>query len=184
MSACAFEPDHVLSKRFAAKATIAGAARKLETQRLGRASQLPENSPAENINFPLMFWVANTLGFQDEDLANDLFNGMPIAGQITPSPMLTARKVNASATFGQWLAELPERNKINVARIVKSQGTPAARACYEKSMKEVEAGWLSSPIPLSQADPSWPLIPRYAQDEQHGTQAKKIRLIDDFERQV
>ena len=180
ISNCATAPDQVISRRFAAKAFLADAARKLEPQRTSWASQLPENSPARNLNFPLMFWVANTLEFEDKDLVGDLFNGMPIAGPIKPVPTLTERPTIASVTLEQWRDEIPERNKINTERVKKSQGSAAANACFEKTMKEVEAGWVSVPIPLSQADPLWPLTPRYALEEQHGTQAKKIRLIDDF----
>ena len=153
ITACVFEPDQVIARRFAAKATLADAARKLEPQRIARASQLPGNSPDGNLHFPLMFWAANTLGYKDDDLVNDLFTGMPIAGPIKPSPSLTERTVNASVTLDQWKEAIPERNKANAKRVMKSQNPPAANACYEKTMDEVKAGWLSVPIPLSQADP-------------------------------
>ena len=177
---CATAPDQVLARRFAAKATLSEAARTLEPQRADWAKQLPPNSPAKNLHFPLILWVMNTIEFDDKELVNDLFKGMPIAGAIDPVPTLTERQTTAVSSMEQWLEELPERNKLNIARVVKSQGSAAANACYEKSMEEVKAGWLSEPIPLSQADPKWPLTPRYAQEEQHGNQAKKIRLIDDF----
>ena len=44
IAACAQEPDHVISKRFAAKAMLADVARKLEDKRTTWASELPENS--------------------------------------------------------------------------------------------------------------------------------------------
>ena len=75
-----------------------------------------------------MLRVMNTIGFQDTELVNDIFKGMPIAGFIDPVPTLTERPLTATVTMEQWKEGLPERNKVNIARVVKSQGTPAANA--------------------------------------------------------
>ena len=120
------------------------------------------------------------MGYDDKELVMDLYKGMPIAGPIDPVPTLTTRERKSTTTIDEWRAEIPESNTANVARVVKSQGSDEANACYVKTMKEVDSGWLSYPVPLSQVDPNLPLTPRYALEEQHGKQEKKYRLIGDF----
>ena len=64
--------------------------------------------------------------------------------------------------------------------MTKATGTALGNECHERTMKEVEVGWITTPIPVSQVPSNVPLTPRFAHPEQHGNQATKIRLIDDF----
>ena len=74
----------------------------------------------------------------------------------------------------------PRRNKDATLRAVKATGTELGVITHERTMKEVEAGWITTPVPVSTAPPMVPITPRYAIPEQHGNYAEKVRLIDDF----
>ena len=77
--------------------------------------------------------------------------------------------------------EIPKRNKEAIGRLAKSQGTELSVKWREKTLTEVNEGWATIPTDLAEiAKTTIPLTPRYAIQEQHGTQRPKIRLIDDF----
>ena len=106
---------------------------------------------------------------------------MPIAGAIPPVPGLSARKRQAELSYTQWKRDIPRRNQTIIDRVLKTQGSELSLLCWEKTLAEVRAGWVTEPIDLNDAlAGSTPLTPRFAIREQHGEQKPKIRLIDDF----
>ena len=56
------------------------------------------------------------------------------------------------------------RNKANIERVRRTEGSPLAKVCFGKSMEEVDKGWITQPMPLSLANPEWPSTPRYSLD--------------------
>ena len=177
---CAHEPDMVLIHRLKGRAMLHQLATDLEPQRLKWKASLPEDSPVKNLNFPLIYYLADKLDFPDKVLVRELACGMPIAGTIPAVPTLTTRKRSAQCSMEDFKAGIPARNAANIERTRNDMGTRLGNCCYEKTMREVAAGWITTPIPLSQVEDTIPLTPRYAIEEERGNQTTKIRLIDDF----
>ena len=106
---------------------------------------------------------------------------MPIAGPTPPTPGLTSRRKTAESSYQDWKNGIPKRNATVYGRVLKSQKSELADACWSKTLLETEAGWLTEPVDVTPAMMgAVPLTPRYAISEQHGNSARKIRLIDDF----
>ena len=178
---CATNPTETIQRREKDFYTIEQLSRRLNPQKSRWTSRLPNDSPARNIHFPLIFALTTILDFEDTEFVKDLSNGMPIAGPIAPTPGLTTRKRDAQMSYQEWKRGIPKRNCDVIERVSKTQGTTLANACWEKTLKEVTAGWVTEPRDLTDEIAGiLPLTPRYAIQEQHGLQESKIRMIDDF----
>ena len=179
--ACATRPDDTKTRRGVALASFEQLSVDLDPIRARWAAQLPAQSPARSINFPLISSLTTKFEYEDTEFVRDLSMGMPIAGPIPPTPGLTTRKRAAQSSYAEWQRGIPKRNVDVINRVTKAQGTELSNACWEKTLEEVTAGWVTDPIDLTEdLARTIPLTPRYAIKEQHGTQKQKIRLIDDF----
>ena len=178
---CAQKPDRVVEKRRAALDAFNRIASGLGPYRDRWTHAIPETSPAKNFHFPLIYFLAHHLQYDDAKIVFDLSNGMPIAGPVAATPGLTSRKRQAQLSYQQWKREIPKRNLQAIERLSNSQGTELSLKCWEKTLTEVREGWITEPVDLTEFDrKNVPLTPRYAINEQHGLQKPKIRLIDDF----
>ena len=174
-------PESVVLKRMVALDAFRNFAQNLDPLRHRWARTLPDQSPARGFHFPLIFFLANKLEYEDRNIVFDLANGMPIAGPVAPTPGLPTRKRQAQMSYQQWKREIPKRNKEAIDRLLKTQGTELSIKCWEETLTGVNAGWVTEPIDLTEFNKtSTPLTPRYAIREQHGNQPSKVRLIDDF----
>ena len=172
----ATKPDETNQRRVNALSIFQKLADDLGPLKSRWSARLPEDSPARDIHFPLISSIANLFSFEDTEFVNDLSKGMPIAGPISPTPGLTTRKREAQMTYQEWKRGIPKRNREAIDRVSKTQGSDVAGACWEKTLKEVTAGWVTEPVDLTDdIAQTVPLTPRYAIE-----QDKKIRLIDDF----
>ena len=179
--ACATLPDEIKTRRNLALSSFEKLSNDLEPIRSRWAMKLPELSPARTINFPLIFSLTTKFGYDDTEFVRDLSMGMPIAGPIAPTPGLTTRKRAAQLSYVEWQRGIPQRNIDVINRVSKAQGSELSNACWNKTLDEVTAGWVTDPIELTEdLARTVPLTPRYAISEQHGAQKREIRLIDDF----
>ena len=122
-----------------------------------------------------------TINYPDDDFITDLSNGMPIVGTIPDSNTLRKRVRTAKTDLEKWKTALPALNRANVQRVTEEQDSENAKIAWERTLTEVERGWVSKPIPLNEEImETIPLTPRFAKREQHGNQDAKFRLIDDF----
>ena len=106
---------------------------------------------------------------------------MPIAGDIPECPSLAPRLKPATLSLEDWNASIPERNNEAINRAERARSTEIGAECWRKSVSEIEAGWISSPAPLTaHTAATVSLTPRYAIYEQHGNGPRKVRIIDDL----
>ena len=178
---CAREPALMIARRSRAFSKLCANATRLEPLRKRQAETLPQGSPAKNLHLPLFQFAISSLGYPDTALAHDLSYGMPIAGNIPPTNVLIKRESPAQTEHSVWLKTIPARNKENVERVLKTQGTPPSLECWERTLDEVKKGWVSTPSTITTEDmATLPLTPRSPKTEQHGANNPKTRLLDDF----
>ena len=68
-----------------------------------------------------------------------------------------------------------------IERVERFRQTELGSECWGKSIREVEAGWLSPPVELNkELSETVNLTPRFAIYEQHGNGPRKLRVIDDM----
>ena len=181
LTRCVRDPAGAICRRENALFTHQTTSDKLSEQRAKWIAKLPENSPAAETNCPLISLLSTTLLFRDKLFVTDLSRGMPIAGPVAKTPGLAARKRNAEMSYAEWKRAIPDRNAKIYDRVRRSQGSELAGICWERTMAEVEVGWITPPVDLTDAMlATLPLTPRYAIKEQHSNQDPKFRLIDDF----
>ena len=70
---------------------------------------------------------------------------MPLMGAVPPTPGFTTREGPPPGSVEKWLAETPERNKAIIERAKRSQESPLAAKCWQKTLEEAEAGWIGEP---------------------------------------
>ena len=176
-----FLPQAVITKRKSALETLTAVSKSLGTRRWSWTDALPEGSPARNLNFPLIHCLIRTFGFDDHTLTYDLSYGMPITGHIPESGSLPTRPKPEHTSYEEWKAGIPTRNAEIIKRMQEAQGSDLSNTCWGKTLREVSLGWLSEPTPLDDTTAATiQLTPRFAKNEQHGTSAQKVRLLDDF----
>ena len=174
-------PDAVIPKRASAFSTLQAVSNSFTQHRNAWTPAIPPDSPAQNINFPLICAITNTFGYADTTHVADLALGMSITGHIPPTGTLPLREKAAATPYATWAAGIPMRNAEIIQRIRADQGSTLSNACWELCLKEVQDGWLTAPIPLGDTiAASTQLTPRFAKSEQHGAEPAKIRLLDDF----
>ena len=93
--------------------------------------------------------LVTVLSYPDTALVRDLAHGMPIAGPIPTTPWLTIRKKHAELPYQEWKKNISKRNAEAYDRVLKSRGTELSQKCWEKTLKEVEAGWATVPKGVS-----------------------------------
>ena len=165
---CARIPQWLVFQRQNALSQLENCSLTLTPLRHRWVQRLPEKSPAAAINFPLIYLLMNALEYPDEHFATELSKGMPIAGPIAPTPGLTARKRCAELSYQEWKEGIPARNKKIFDRVLKSQGSELTEICWQKTLSEVEQGWITPPVPVTDIMlQTIPLTPRYAISEQH-----------------
>ena len=171
----------VVNKRSYALDAFRGFANNLDSLRSRRTRSLPAESPARRFRSPLISCITSNLDYDGKNIVFVLANGMPTSGPITPTPGLSTRKREAQMSYQQWKREIPKRNKDVIERVTKSQGAELSIKRWGGTLTEVNAGWMTEPIELTElAKTTTPLTPRYAIKEQHGEQLPEIRPIGDF----
>ena len=154
---------------------------KLSPYRKSWTYRLDPKSPARNINLSLLHLLVKRFDYPDCEIANELMNGMPIAGDIPSRPGLQPRDRPALLPMTDWAGNLAERNKKAIQRAQRFRETDLGAELWRKSLLEVDDGWLSHPIPLSGTlAVTANLTPRYAIREQHGDGPRKVRIVDDL----
>ena len=166
---CARDPDRANEQRGHALHTLENLPDALRPKRQRWTSALSERSPAAAINPPLISLACHALGYSDKDFATDLSRGMPIAGPIAPTPGTATRKKVPEMSYEEWKDGISKRNAQIYDRVPKSQKSDLPDACLEKTLSEIEAGWITHPVDLTDAMlATAPLTPMYAIQEQHG----------------
>ena len=159
----------VNEKRTAALAYL----RRLKTTLAGAnqrgLARLPQDSPSRRIDFALFHFLATNLCYPDLRLARDLSSGMPLVGSVPATGVFTKRAREPVLSTPDWLVGLEEHNRAMVERVSRASNPVISRLCWEKSTQEVWNGWLSPPVPVTEAAvKAIPLSRRFAIEENHG----------------
>ena len=142
---------------------------------------LPPRKPPGGLNCALVEILANHTDYPDVNLARDLSSCIPVVGLVPVANVSTERPRPAVASFGHWMAGIPERNASVLRRLERADGAPFARQFWDLAIREVERGRVSTPIrATSYALKSDQITPRFAISEKNVASARKVRLIDSF----
>ena len=174
-------PDLVLRERGSALIAIRGWAAKFQPLTTRWRARIPSDHPSGHMHLALIDFFCKKLGYPEESLAADLPQGMPLVGIAPAAGVFHARVRSAVLEYGAWREGLVARNEEMVRRVVNAANTELSRAVWDKTNREAEMGWASTPVPLDEhVARRLPLSPRFGIWEQHGNGPRKIRVIDDF----
>ena len=175
------DPAATITKRTSALETPKSIDAKLSKYRQPWADRLPVGSPAREINFPLLHVLVRRFNYADKEIITDISRWMPIAGDIPTCPSLTPRGKAASESLDVWMKNIAPRNKRAIDRVERFRKTELGAECWAMSAREISDGWLSQPVPLTDAlAESTNLTHRLAIFEQPGDGPRKVRIIDDL----
>ena len=162
-------------------ATFRTVSHRLSTYRRAWPNRMEKDSPSKGINLPLLHLLVSHFGYVDQQIVKDLSAGMPIGGGVAAAGSLVARESPSILSIPEWKKGIPMRNAEAVERVEKFRATPAGAKCWEKSVKEIEAGWLKQPAPLSQElAESAQLTSRFAIIRRRADGSEKVRIIGDL----
>ena len=126
----------------------------------------------EGINPPLIQALASRFDFPDMDLVRDMALGVPIAGEAPECGALAPRP--ESTTLKNWRDTMIERNNRIVDRVKNATDRGVVAKCWPTAVSGAEKGRSTAPAPLTRAIiETRPLTPRFATEEQHGSQGEK-----------
>ena len=180
-AACVFAPDNVLRIRSDMLSFPDGLSTALTPLRSRWVAALPPDSPARNLNFPVMYFLPSHFAYDDKQFVKELAAGMPISGSIPASGVLRPRPTPAIVSLEQWRAPLVPRIRMILGRVLSTHNSLMATACWEHSLRELEKGRITTPTLVTPAvSNTIAITPRYAKEEPHGGRATKISLIGDF----
>ena len=144
---CAQKPEIILEKRKSPMKLLLETEDKIDPQSRAWKATLPENSPDAWINFDLIFLLISVLYYPDTALVRDLARGIPIAGPIPTTPGLTVR--NTPKCLIENGRDISKRNAEDYERVLKSRGAELSQKMLGKTLKEVDAGWVTPPTDVS-----------------------------------
>ena len=156
-------------------------------------SEIPANSPAAGIDFPLIHFIAAHFSYEDAEFATDLSHGMPVAGFPPAMGTLTPRYRPAVTTLESRRADFPARNRLVPGRVKATPGKPVTEECWNATLAQVGKGWAAWPVPVTDdMMNSVALTPRYAIGKANacvvyshkypilwGGRARNLRAVDD-----
>ena len=180
-AALASDPGAVVAKRGVALAEFRSLADRLENARSVWFGRLDAWNPARRLHLPLLQFLVTKFEYVDPGVVRAIAEGMPIGGPVPPSGALLPRACPAAVSLDDWRAGIAKRNREAIRRVEKDRNTPEGIACWSKSEKEIKAGWLSEPVPLTnELAETHQLTPRFGIFENRGKGERKVRVIDDL----
>ena len=116
-------------------------------------------------------------GYDDISLARDIRDGFDLVGVVPTSGILPGKVVPASLHPNDLRASAPRANEALKTCLGSCGDAQLDKELWEKTMKEVDAGWLVGPLEWDQLDPSDVTSHRFPLQ-----QGAKVRPIDDYSR--
>eukprot|EP00435_Cladocopium_sp_Y103_P025107 s3819_g6.t1 len=123
----------------------------------------------------LMRHIIETEGYEDKELANDLESGFSLVGEVPTSNVLPKKLLTASISTDDLLEN---SQRANTALRYMTRGSGDAELdnkLWEKTMTEVDKGWMKGPLPWSALTSSSTVSRRFPLE-----QSGKVRPIDDL----
>ena len=116
-------------------------------------------------------------GYEDVSLAKDIKDGFDLVGVVPTSGILPGKVVPASLHPDDLCASAPRANEALKTCLGSCGDEQLDRELWEKTMKEVDAGWLVGPLEWEQLTPTDVVSHRFPLK-----QGAKVRPIDDYSR--
>lgn len=162
-------PPNLLARRPESLRFLSDTAAKLPDARARRPNLLADDRPSRAIDFALVQFLIQHLGYPDKALAVYLSKGMPLAGDVPPAGVFPKRLRPCGADYQSWSTGMPQRNRERLDRVKREAGSERAKWCWEKTLVEQQHGWVTKPVPVADAAmESLPLSPRFATEAKHG----------------
>ena len=116
-------------------------------------------------------------GYDDTSLARDIKDGFDLVGIVPTSGILPGKVVPATLHPDELCANAPRANEALKLSLGSCGDAQLDHELWEKTMKEVEAGWLVGPLEWEQLGPSDVISHRFPLK-----QGARVRPIDDYSR--
>ena len=116
-------------------------------------------------------------GYDDISLARDIRDGFDLVGIVPTSGILPGKVAPATLRPDELSANAPRANEALRMSLGSCGDTQLDQELWEKTMKEVEAGWLVGPLEWEQLESSDVVSHRFPLK-----QGAKVRPIDDYSR--
>jgi hypothetical protein len=114
--------------------------------------------------------------FPDLQVVDELQQGASLTGQVPPTGMLPGKFSPAISTVEE-VCDNACRIRPMLAKESLSSGDPHVdEVVWQKTMEEVDRGWLLGPLPPGEVPDNQPISRRFGLRQKRG----KIRLIDDY----
>ena len=128
------------------------------------------------IHFPV-----RRFDYPDQEIANDIARGTPIAAGIHTRPNFRRREKPAAIPTDAWSKGISGRNARTVGRVQRFREADLRTDFWRKYILVVEPGGLTKHIPPTDSGAeSVNLTPMYAIYDQRGNGARKARIVDDM----
>ena len=123
----------------------------------------------------LMQHIIEQEGYEDKSLAKDVGQGFSLIGEVPKSHVLPRKLLPASITEGD-LCNNSQKSNVALRYMTRSSGdSDLDTRLWEKTLLEVEKGWLLGPLQWSTLEPGDTVSRRFPLD-----QGGKVRPIDDL----
>lgn len=123
-------------------------------------------------------------GYKDAKLVKEISRGFDLMGELPRSHVFVHRETFATLTPKQVRESAAMNRQAIVASVAKPMDEKICKGVYEATLKELEAGWLTGPIPLSHLDDLAVCTRRFGviqhSTDSNGDRIEKVRPIDDF----
>eukprot|EP00435_Cladocopium_sp_Y103_P043140 s2541_g12.t1 len=162
------------------------------THWLGRAKELASAEANLHLDLPdslrhilapkrLLLWkgMLEHYGYPDMSVFDEVISGTDLVGAVPAVPEFDQSFKPEKMTVSELAASAPSIRKSLLSSIRSSGDAEIDTEVYNKTMDELECGWLEGPIEVS-ALPPHAIINRRFGIKQSSGDSMKIRLIDDF----
>ena len=148
---------------------------KQEEEKLKESMPMERRRILDSKRILLMRHIIEAEGYEDKELSTDLERGFSLVGEVPTSNVLPRKLVPASITTTDLLEQ---SNRANTALryMTRSSGDESLdHKLWEKTMLEVEKGWLLGPLDWSMLTDESTVSRRFPLE-----QSGKVRPIDDM----
>ena len=120
-------------------------------------------------------WIIDQTGYEDVDLAKDMAHGFSLVGDVPKSGRLPDKVVPARMAVEDLHSQASKSAKA-IRYMTRSSGELLVDAqLWEKTLSEVDSGWLAGPLDWGTLGPHDTVSRRFGL-----VQANKLRPIDDY----
>jgi hypothetical protein len=114
--------------------------------------------------------------FPDMQVVDELQHGASLTGQVPPTGMLPGKFSPAIATVEEVCNNACRVRPMLASESLSSGDPQIDEVVWQKTMEEVDRGWLLGPLPPGEVPANQPISRRFGLMQKKG----KVRLIDDY----